>query len=154
VWLRTSSGFCPQSPDQPYANFYFGGFGNNWVDHKDEKRYRAQYAFPGVELNEVAGRNYVKSMVEWNLPPLRFRRAGKPGFYLTWARPALFAQGVVTNLDRSATRRTLGNVGAQVDLRFTMLSALDLTLSGGYAFAFEDGRSPRGEAMVSLKLLK
>jgi hypothetical protein len=80
------------------------------VDHKGEKRYRAQYAFPGVELNDVAGRNYVKSMVEWNLPPLRFRRAGKPGFYLT--------------------------------------------LSGGYAFAFEDGRSPRGEAMVSLKLLK
>jgi hypothetical protein len=154
VWLRSSSGFCPQSPEEPYANFYFGGFGNNWVDHLSEKRYRAQYSFPGVELNEVAGRNYVKSMLEWNLPPLRFRRVGKPGFYLTWARPALFATGLVTNLDRSATRRSLANVGAQVDLRFSMLSALDLTLSGGYGVAFEDGRSPRGEVMVSLKILK
>jgi hypothetical protein len=35
-----------------------------------------------------------------------------------------------------------------------MLSALDLTLSGGYAFAFEDGRPRRGEAMISLKILK
>ena len=93
-------------------------------------------------------------MLEWNLPPLRFRRAGKPGFYLTWARPALFASGLVTSLDSSELRRRLANVGAQVDLRLTLLSVLDLTLSGGYAVAFEDGRPPRGEAMVSLKVLK
>jgi hypothetical protein len=154
IWLRSSSGFCPQNAEEPYANFYFGGFGNNWVDHRDEKRYRAQYAFPGVELNEIAGRNYVRSMVEWNLPPLRFRRAGKPGFYLTWARPAVFATGLVADMDRSEARRSLGNVGAQIDLRFTLLSALDMTLSGGYAVAFEEGRRARGEAMVSLKVLK
>ena len=45
-------------------------------------------------------------------------------------------------------------VGAQVDLRITILSSLDLTLSGGYALAFEEGRGVRPEGMVSLKLLK
>ena len=25
---------------EPFANFFFGGFGNNYVDHGDEKRYR------------------------------------------------------------------------------------------------------------------
>ena len=60
---------------EPFANFFFGGFGNNYVDHDDEKRYRETYAFPGAELNEIGGRNFLKSTVELNLPPLRFQRA-------------------------------------------------------------------------------
>ena len=43
---------------EPFANFYFGGFGNNWVDHRDEKRYRESDSFPGLEINEVGGTNY------------------------------------------------------------------------------------------------
>jgi hypothetical protein len=30
------------------------GFGNNWIDRGNEERYRAYYAFPGAELNELA----------------------------------------------------------------------------------------------------
>jgi len=154
VWLRSSAGWSPNDRDQPYSNFFFGGFGNNWVDHGTEKRYREHYSFPGLELNEVGGTGYAKSMLEWNLPPLRFRRAGSPGFYLTWARPALFATGLVLDPGEAPVRRTLTNVGAQVDLQLTLLSALDMTLSAGYAVAFEDGVRPRRGAMVSLKVLK
>ena len=93
-------------------------------------------------------------MVEWNLPPLRFRRAGTPGFYLTWARPALFASTLVTNPGSSAFRRTISNVGGQVDFRLGILSRLELTLSAGYAAAFESGRKTRNEGMVSLKVLR
>ena len=46
----------------------------------------------------IGGRDFVKTMVEWNLPPIRFRRAGAPSFYLTWARPALFASGIETKV--------------------------------------------------------
>jgi hypothetical protein len=154
LWLRTSAGFSPGDPEEPYSNFFFGGFGNNWVDHGNEKRYREQYSFPGVELNAVPGRNYARATAEWNLPPVRFRRAGTPSFYLTWARPAVFASALVTNADDSAIRREVTNVGAQVDLQFTVLSALDMTLSAGYARAFEDGRKPTDEVMVSLKVLR
>jgi hypothetical protein len=154
VWLRNSAGFSPGDPARPYSNFFFGGFGNNWVDRGTEKRYREQDAFPGLEIDEVGGRSYARSLLELNLPPLRFRRAGKPGFYLTWARPALFASGLVTSLDDASLRRQVANVGAQVDLQFTVLSALDMTLSAGYARAFEDGRAPRREVMVSLKLFR
>ena len=79
----------------PFANFYFGAFGNNWVDHRDEKQYREVYSFPGASLDEIAGRTFVKSMLEWNLPPVRFPRVGKPGFYASWARPALFVGGLL-----------------------------------------------------------
>ena len=88
VWLRSAAGTSPGARDDPFANFYFGGFGNNWVDRGEAKRYREYYAFPGADLNEIGGRNFVKSTLEWNLPPLRFRRVGTPGFYVTWMRPA------------------------------------------------------------------
>jgi hypothetical protein len=154
VWLRSAAGYSPRDREQPFANFFFGGFGNNYVDHADEKRYREYYAFPGAELNEIGGRNFVKSTLEWNLPPWRFRRAGTPGFYATWLRPAVFAGGLVTNMDNADFRHTLANLGGQVDVRLSMLSALDLTLSAGGAVAVEDGHAPRREAMISLKILR
>ena len=83
VWSRSAAGFSTGSRESPFANFFFGGFGNNYVDRLDEKRYREWSSFPGAELNEIAGRNFVKSTVEWNAPPWRFRRAGIPGFYAT-----------------------------------------------------------------------
>lgn len=154
VWLRTAGGVSPHRASEPFANFYFGGFGNNRVDHREIKRYREHYAFPGARLNEIAGRNFVRSLVEWQLPPIRFSRAGTPGFYLSFLRPALFAGGLVTNLDRAAVRRTAATAGVQIDLRLTMLSSLDMTLSVGGGMRFQRGVPARREAMVSLALLK
>lgn len=153
VWLRSSAGMAFGNRLSPFANFFFGGFGNNWVDHGPEKRYREYYSFPGVALNEIGGKNYAKSVLEWNLPPIRFRRVGTPGFYLSWARPAVFTSGLITNMDDSSVRRTVRNAGTQLDLRFTLLSRLDMTLSGGYAVAFGDNLTKHNEAMISLKIL-
>jgi hypothetical protein len=154
VWLRNAAGWSPGPLDQTLANFYFGAFGNNYVDFRETKRYHQWYSFPGVELNEIGGTNFLRSMVEWNLPPLRFRGAGKEGLYAPWLRASLFASGLGTNLDAGDERHVLGNVGAQVDLRMSVLSRLELTLSAGYAVAFEDGYRPRHEGMISLKVLQ
>ena len=155
LWLRGTAGWGPGGDrDEPFANFYFGGFRNNWVDHLDEKRYRQPQAFPGLEINEVGGTNYARAMAEWNLPPLRFRGAGTPSFYLTWLRPALFTSVLVTNADDAALRRTISNAGAQLDFRLGLLSRLELTLSAGYAAAFESGQPTKHEGMLSLKILR
>jgi hypothetical protein len=153
IWFRESAGFSPADRTQPFANFFFGGFGNNWVDHRQEKRYREYYAFPGLRLNEIGGRNFVKSMVEVNLPPWRFRRVGTPGLYATWLRSAVFANVLAVNLDDRASRQTATDVGAQIDVRLSALSVLDLTLSVGGAVVFVDGQARR-EAMLSLKVLR
>ena len=162
IWLRTSAGAAFGDVENRYANFFFGGFGNNRIDHGAVKRYREFYAFPGVELNDIPGRNFVKGMIEWNLPPIRFRRIGSPGFYLSWIRPALFATGIKTNLDQDEgfLSREVGNAGIQLDLAFTMLHNLPMTFSAGYAVAFEDhvdgleeGRDEE-EFMFSLKILR
>ena len=154
IWFRQAAGFSPNNRDQPFANFFFGGFGNNYVDHLNEKRYRETYSLPGAELNEIAGRNFVKSMVELNLPPLRFAGFGTPGFYVPWMRPAVFAGALATNLDDDQSRRILYTGGMQVDVSISALSALDLMLSIGGGLAWEDGHAPRREAMISLKVLR
>jgi hypothetical protein len=154
IWLRSAAGMSPGKREDPFANFYFGAFGNNWVDYRDEKRYRDYYAFPGVGLNEIAGRNFVRSTLEWNLPPLLFRRVGSPGLYVTWLRPAAFIGVLGTNLDHRPTHRKATNVGGQLDLQLTALSTLDMMISVGGAVAFEEGLSPRREFMVSFKVLK
>ena len=154
IWLRSAAGFSPQNRDEPFANFYFGGFGNNYVDHGDTKRYREYYSFPGAALNEIGGRNFARTMLEWNLPPIRFKRIGTPGAYLSWLRPALFASGLMTNMDSAPDRHTAMSYGGQLDLRFTVLSALDMTLSFGAAMRTETGVPNRSEAMASLTVLK
>ncbi len=153
IWLRGAAGAASGDPEDPFANWYLGGFGNNWVDHGPVKRYREWYAFPGLELNQAGGRNFVRSTLEWTLPPLRFRGAGTPGLHATWARMALFTSGLETNLDDAAVRQRFGDAGLQVDVRFTALSRLDLTLSVGYAVATEESGDTTDEFMLSLKVL-
>jgi hypothetical protein len=93
-------------------------------------------------------------MLEWNLPPVRFRRVGTPGFFLSWARPALFVTALSTNLDDSELRRDVSSAGIQIDFRFTILSRLNMTLSFGYARGFGDDLiEDNDEFMVSLKVL-
>ena len=153
IWLRTSAGFSFGNRREPFANFYFGGFGNNWVDHLAEKRYREYYSFPGVELNAISGTNYGKLLVEWTLPPYRFRRLGFPAVYCNWARSALFVSTLKTNFDAPSAARSLLNFGGQIDFRIVLLSHLSTTLSVGYAMAMEADRRPRRESMISLKIL-
>ncbi len=153
IWFRSSAGFSPSNRIEPLARFYFGGFGNNWVDYQSERRYRAYYSFPGVELNAIGGINYGKLMAEWSLPPIRFRRLGTPSLFGTWLRLALFSTGIVTDFDSEQVRRSLLNVGSQLDFRLIMLSHLNMTMSVGYAAAFEKGEKASTELMFSLKVL-
>jgi hypothetical protein len=153
VWLRTAAGYAVGSSADPFANFFFGGFGNNWVDHGSERRYRDALRFPGVEIDEIPGKTFAKAMVEWNLPPLRFRRAGFSGLYCTWARLALFGTGLVTNLQDDGLRTVSANAGVQADLKLVLFSNLSTVVSVGYAVAGGPDRRRTGEFMASLKIL-
>jgi hypothetical protein len=154
IWWRTAAGFSPRDRGQPFANFFFGGFGNNYIDRGDEKRYRHLESFPGVDLNAISGRNFAKGTLEWNLPPWRFTRVGTPGLHATWLRPALFVTGLATNVDDRSVRTTAVSAGAQVDIRFTVLSNLDMTLSAGGGIGVQRGQRLGAEAMFSLKVLR
>ena len=153
VWLRSVAGASSGNRDDPNANFYFGGFGNNYVDHGPEKRYRNYDSMPGFGINELSGQSYARQMVEWNLPPLVLESAGTPGMYLNWLRPAVFASGLWTDPGDTTHRKGYANLGTQIDLRFHVLHVYDMTLSFGYAMGFQNSQRKGDEWMISLKVL-
>jgi hypothetical protein len=155
LWLRSSAGYSPAARDQSFANFYFGGFGNNWIDHAATvNRYREYYSFPGVELDAIGGTDFGKALLEWTLPPIRFKKIGVAALYANWLRLALFSSGIVTNMGSDEYRETFANVGAQVNLKIVIFSSLESTFSVGYARAMHRGGGPTEETMISLKILR
>ena len=153
IWFRNAVGAAFGEPDDEFSNFFFGGFGNNYIDSGDVKRYRHYYALPGFELNAIPGRNFYRSMLEWNLPPIHFKRAGTPNFYVSWIRPAIFASILESNIDDDAIRTRANNVGMQIDFQIKMKSRFDLTFSAGYAKGWGDGDFEDDEFMISLKIM-
>lgn len=152
VWAYTSAGVSDGDPMNSLTNFYFGGFGNNFVDDGEVKRYRSYDSLPGFEIDEIGVGDFVKSVVELNFPPLRFREVGAPVLYLSWARPALFASVMVSD-PGDPFERTLSNIGTQVDFHFTLAHRLPMTFSLGYAAGFEEGHKTGDEVLLSLKIL-
>jgi len=153
IWLRSAAGVGTGRRDNPVANFYFGGFGNNYVDSGSIKRYREYYSMPGFEIDEISALSFARQMVEWNLPPVVFESAGTPAFYLNWLRPAVFLTGLWTDPTDATHRNNYQSVGGQIDLRFSLLHWYEMTLSAGYAVGFKGGQRTGSEWMVSLKIL-
>jgi hypothetical protein len=151
-WLYAHAGQAWGQRTHPLASFYFGAFRNNYVDDRDEKRYREMEAFPGFEIDEIAVRRFGRLTGEVNLPPIRFAEVGTPSFYLSYIRPAVFA-GIMEaeSPDRSNHRYT--DVGGQLDLNFTIALRLPMVLSFGAAAGFKDGHYRKTELMASLKIM-
>lgn len=152
IWFYNAAGTADGDLNNPLASFYFGAYQNNYVDDGEVKRYREYYSFPGFEIDELGGQDFYKSVLEWNLPPLRFREAGAPSLFLKHARTALFIGGLVTDPGKAYERR-LSNAGFQVDFEFTLIHRLPMVFSVGYAVGFEHGSKHDDEWMISLKIL-
>ena len=153
LWLRSAAGVASGDRENSVANFYFGGFGNNYVDSGSVKRYREYESMPGFGIDEISGQNFFRQTVEWNVSPVVFESIGTPAFYLNWLRPAVFVTGLWTDPRNSARRNNYQSVGAQADLRFSVLHWYEMTLSVGYAVGFQGMHRRGDEVMVSLKIL-
>ena len=153
IWLYNAAGYADGDEENSLANWFFGGYGNNYVDDGEVKRYREFHSFPGFEIDEIYGQDFARTMLEWNLPPYRFTEAGTPAFFLAWLRPALFAGYMATDLGGGENEENYQTLGFQLDLRFTVVHELPMTLSLGYAKGYIDGKSYDDEVMLSLKIL-
>ena len=152
VWFYGSGGVGWGKPLHPLAAFYFGAFRNNYVDNRPEKRYREMESFPGFGIDEIAARRFAKGTAEWNLPPVRFAEIGTPAFFLSYVRPAVFAGGMLTSAPDGSSHRYY-DLGAQLDLNFTVALRLPMVFSVGAAHGWQDGHSRKTEWLASLKVL-
>jgi hypothetical protein len=153
IWLRTAAGAADGSHNQTVADFYFGGFGNNYVDDGPIKRYHEYFSLPGFSINAISALRFAKELVELDPPPVVFEDVGSPGFYLTWLRPSIFVAGLWTEPGNGAPGQNYTSAGAQADLRFTILHWYDMTLSFGGAVGYQGSRRAGTEWMISLKII-
>jgi|SRR5579871_2804184 len=155
VWLYSAAGMAWGASTNVLNDYYFGAFGNNYVDNKEIKRYRDYDSFPGFKIDEIGARDFLKGTLEWNLPPIRFEEIGTPAYYLGSIRTALFGGALWANPGSTPdNEHVLEDVGLQLDLNFTVDVNLPMTLSLGYAHGFGDqALHGREEIMASLKIL-
>jgi hypothetical protein len=156
IWLRTGAAFSAGARDNPLSNFYLGGFGNNYVDSGANgivQRYRELLSMPGFEIDALQGKSVAKAMVEWCIPPLRFEALGSPGFYVSWARPQLFATALETDFNNATFRQQAYDVGGQIDFQLHVMHRWPMMLSVGAAQGFSGGGFARTEFMISLQVL-
>ncbi|MFO1414820.1 MAG: hypothetical protein U1F10_13110 [Burkholderiales bacterium] len=152
-WLRSAAGVANGDRNSTVANFYFGGFGNNYVDDKSIRRYREYGSMPGFNIDQIAALSFVRELAEWNLPPWILETAGTPGFYLNYLRPSLFAIGLWSDPGNADRRQTYTSLGGQVDLSFSLLHRYGMTLSAGYAVGLQGTSRVGSEWMISLKIM-
>jgi hypothetical protein len=154
IWSRSAVGAANGDRDDPLANFFFGGFKNNYVDSgRAIQRYRQYLSFPGFDIDEIGGRSFARQMVEVNLPPIVFANVGTPALHATWLRASVFGAALWTEPQDSGLRQRYNSVGAQADLRFSVLHWYDMTLSFGYAVGYRGSKRAGDEWMVSLKVM-
>ncbi len=151
-WIYAHAGTGWGSRFNPLAAYYFGAFGNNYVDNRPEKRYREMESFPGFEIDEIAARRFARLTGEVNLPPLRFAEVGTATFFLSYIRPALFAGALATQAPDGSSHRYY-DFGTQLDLNFTVALRLPMVFSVGAAGGFQDGHYHHTEWLASLKVL-
>lgn len=152
IWLRNYAGAAYGDIEDSFTNFYFGGFGNNYIDKKSEKQYHNATSFAGSSISSIEAKNYGKSMLELNLPPLRFSTVGTTRAYLRWIRASVFSSVLYTNINNEDLKTYYYNVGAQLDIRLVSYSFFKTTISVGVARAFDEDNNYNDELMLSVKL--
>jgi hypothetical protein len=151
VWLRSSAGKVFGDATDPFANFYFGAFGNNWIDKGDFSRYRYYYSFPGFQIDQIGAQSFAKSLAEWDVTPLHFKDFGTTKLYSNWARLALFTGALGAN-PASDQRTGYFDGGAQIDFRLVWFSQIKSTFSTGFAAGSDSSGNTGHEFMFSLKI--
>lgn len=152
LWSRTAAGASQGDRSNTLANFYFGGFGNNWVDNGRVQRYREPLSLPGFDIDAILGQSFLRQQIELQLPRLLFESVGVPDLHLTWLRPQLFATALWTDPGRRERSR-YASLGAQVDLRLGVLHWYEMVLSVGYAAGYSARQRAASEWMLSLKIM-
>ena len=152
AWLYTHAGIGGGPRFSPLAAYYIGAFRNNYVDDRPEKRYREMESFPGFDIDEIAARKFARVTGEINLPPVRFAEVGTAAFYLSHIRPAVFG-GIMATQAPDGSGHRYADLGAQLDLNFTVALRLPMVLSVGTAAGWADGHYRRTEWLVSLKIM-
>ncbi len=148
--FKIAAGYHHDNKNLIQSRFYFGGFGNRYVENEKVKQYRKVFRFPGIPIYSLSTDRFVKIIFENNLPPIRFGSLGVGAHFINHLDFAFYTQGIYAN---SAPGNYWIDIGAQINLVLKHWFNLESTISGGIAQAWSKDNNS-WEWFVSLKLLK
>ncbi len=131
--LNLSAGARHTEKRLAQGKFYFGGFGNRYLENEPVEQYRKVFRFPGVQIYDLVTDRFSKVSIENKLPPLRFGNAYLGHHCLTHIDATLFSQCLA--IDRN-WRGIWLDAGMQINLHLKHWFNLESTISFGFAKAW------------------
>lgn len=148
--FKTGAGYHYKNEDLLEAQFFFGGFGNRYVEDEPVKQFEKIFRFPGVPIYSIVTDRFFKVMIENSFPPIRFDNVSIGNHYLKNINLAIYSQALVTGSFQS---NKWIDVGTQINFVFSHWFNLESTISTGIARAWYDGGED-WDWFLSLKLFK
>ncbi len=148
--FKLMGGYRRTLDDMAIGKFYFGGFGNRYLEDGKIRQYRKVFRFPGIPIYSLATDRFVKGLIEHSSPPYRPGGIHLGHHYLSYINASWYSQGLWLNSPRSKLWLSLG---AQINFNFKHWYNLQSTLSLGAARAWWQDHH-NNEWFISLKLFK
>ncbi len=134
--LQLAGGWRHTGKTGALTNFYFGGFGNQYIDPELAEQYRKVFRFPGVPIYDLTNDEFIKVGFENKLPPCRFTNFHLGPHTFTSMDLTIFNQYLFFSpemFDRWA------NIGTQLNIKLKHWYNIESTLSFGIAQAWNKG---------------
>jgi len=143
LWLRNTAGVNFIDDGSIFSRSYFGGFQRNWVDRKEQAHTSGLYnwnTMPGARIDQIAASRFLRSSLELDLQPIRFRNAGFLCFYPTYAQFSPFAGILLSGMENKSS--SYFNYGLKFSVEMVLFNYLKTTWSAGWARAHGMGNNP------------
>jgi hypothetical protein len=131
------------------GRFYFGGFGNRYIDNEPQFKYREIESLAGLSYRKYIAKNFIKFGLENLFPPLDIGIAIGDQ-YLSKMSLSVFSQFLYAQNEKESENYM--NTGMQINFHMNNFYVLESTLSLGYAHAWDESDNEFDEFFISLKL--
>ncbi|MBI9073442.1 MAG: hypothetical protein JEY94_17700 [Melioribacteraceae bacterium] len=154
--FQLSGGYIYNPDELIQARFYFGGFGNRYVENQHVKHYRKVFRMPGFDLYSIPANGFAKLQIENNFPPIRATNIGLGQHLLNHIDFSVYANALYCVQDfmpGNVQNNELFSVGGQINFIFKHWFNLESTFSAGIAAAY-DNKFHDYQWFLSYKLLR
>ncbi len=148
--LKLAAGYVQKNNNLDQAHFFFGGFGNRYVEDSPVKQYRDVLRFPGIPIYSLLSDKFGKLLIEENFPPVRFYNVSIGEQFLNYIDMSIYSENLFTKSDKY---KNYTDAGGQINFVFRHWFNLESTLSAGIAKAWY-GKTNSWDWFLSIKLLQ
>ena len=154
IWLRTAGGIANGDRNNPSPTSTSAASATTTSTTSRSSATASTTSFPGFGIDEISGAELRARDGRVEPAAVCLRVGGHAGLLPHLAAAVGVRRRRCGPIPRNAAlRKDYASVGAQVDLRFSVLHWYDMTLSVGYAVGYQGSQRAGDEWMISLKIM-